>query len=318
MLMPLIFRPKENKVLSWLKKYWPWFGLAVFLFIILILLLPYMFRPWTKYPEAIRAEIAWRSFKASFTGNCREQCLVNRQSYAAYWRPYFKKYPDVATEKYREVFAENGAELQAASIKIMAADNGHLTLPTILADVISNPESSLENKRLIVTYFPAAFQDEKWLELIRAQVMSAEPSLEDRIYALRLLSAFPNEDTKALIKRVILSVAPTELLNTAFLVLGAWPADSLSWSTAEINTLYTLIIESESGPARWRRLWLLSETNNEAHEEQRSLLIALANNLGLDLISRGLAAEALNKIFNLEIKTPLPAASDWDKFYEQI
>ncbi len=318
MLMPLIFKPKENKILGWLKKYWPWLSLTAFLLILFILLAPYIFRPWTKYPEELRANIAWRNFKATFVGDCREECLVKRQSYAANWRSYFKKHPEIADEKYRVVFQEEEKDLQAAIIKIMAADSDDEALPPILADVISSPNSSPENKRLIVTYFPEAFQDEKWLALIRAQVLSKELNLEERVYALRLLSSFPTVENRDLLKRIILSPEPLELLNAAFLVIGAWPLESVKWSRAEVDTLNALIIGAEIGPARWRRLWLLSEIMDIPLEDKRNLLISLANNINLDLISRGLSAEAINKLFNLEIKTPLPSAADWQEYYEKI
>jgi len=141
MLMPLIFKPKENKILSWLKKHWLWLSLTAFFLLLFILLAPCIFRPWTKYPETLRADIAWRNFKATFVSDCREECLVKRQSYAANWRSYFKKHPEIADERYRVVFQEGETHLQAAIIKIMAADSDAQALPPMLADVISSPNS---------------------------------------------------------------------------------------------------------------------------------------------------------------------------------
>jgi len=312
---------KKKKRFKWpvfIFHYWPYLVALVFFSIILALLLPYIFRPWTSYPEELKAEIAWRKFEASFSGICRESCLTARQSYAGIWRPIYRKKPELALANFKKVFTGNQAELQAALIKIMAADYGSLNLPPLLAEVLMSEHSSLENKRLIVSFFSQSVNDPNWLAILRAQVLDEELGLADRVYALSLLSAFPELENIILLKKLLLTNLADELMKMAFNVGSTWPDGALSWSESELDRLMKLIEQADEGPARWRRIWLLSEKDSGGQISRRERLELLANNEALDNISRGLAADSLLNEFKIEINTPEPSASQWQKFYESL
>lgn len=319
MLMPLeIKKRKEDKWSLFFRRYrWCLIIIATFL-LIFFLLAPYLFRTWTKYPQALRAEIAWRNFYQTFQGSCREDCLAKRQSYANIWRPYYQAQPVVAAKNFEIAFATDLPELQAALIKIMAADANSAALPLVLERIIADPQASAENKRLIVTYFPEAFQNEAWLAQVRAQSLDLTLSERERAYALKLLIPFPNRENAALVKSFILKSSPDLLLETAFQVLAAWDESEISWSEADVNILQNLILVAAKGPARWRRLWLLADIASTQKEVVKSALIALGENQSLDTISRSLIAETLGSIFNFNLITPTPTATDWQEFYEVL
>jgi len=319
MLMPLEFKKKkDNKTLAFIKRYWPYLSLALFLLVLFLLLSPYLFRNWTEYPEALRAEIAWRNFQASFQTACREGCLAQRQSYASIWRPYYQKNPALALDHFSAVFADGPEELQAALIKIMAADSQDGSLPPLLASVIADSKASAENKRLIVTFFPDAFQDEAWQEQLRAMIADESLSLSERIYAVELLASFPNTANFKALTALILKDTDEDLLFAAIRSLSNWPETEFSWSEGEIEVLGDLIKRSPKGQARWRRLWIVNSLTKKYPDKTRTLLSSLASDESLDAISRGLAAEALLSDFNINIKTPVPAAQDWQEFYETL
>lgn len=319
MLMPLDFKKKkENKIISFIKRYWLYLSLSLVILILFLLLSPYIFRSWTKYPEALRVEIAWRHFQATFQGACREDCLAQRQTYASIWRPYYKRHPEEANNNFSLALSGGSEELSAALIKIMAADSEDGILPPLLAQIISNPEASAENKRLIVNLFPAAFQDEVWQEQLREMINNNALDLRERVYAIELLASFPVEANINVLKTIILQVSPEPLLTTASRVIAAWPENSVLWSESEVMTLGDLIPRVERGPARWRRLWILNSLAKKYPEIIRSILSPLALNEKLDLISRGLAAEALQSYFALKIETPVPSSQDWQEFYDSL
>lgn len=318
MLTPLLMKKSLSVWQRRWRRYWPWVLTGVFILLIFCLLAPCLFRSWTHYPEALRAEIAWRRFRSSFTDNCREDCLAARQSYAAIWRPFYQKNPDAAEINFQEVFKTGKPELQAALIKIMAADNDKNKLPPILAELIADPQTSLENKRLIVNFFPEAFKDEVWLKQVRSQAVSADTAAADRLYALRLLAAFPDAETVALVKNLILEHEDAEFLETALNVAAGWPRGTIIWSDADLAALSALIIREPVGSGRWRRLWLLVEAGSDRPEKLRSLLTELAGRQDLDKISRGLAADALRTKFNFDINPPAPSAQEWQEFYEDL
>lgn len=319
MILPLLTKLQPKKIPRWqffIRVYWPWLSASLLMLVIFLLLAPYLFRPWTRYPEPLRAEIAWRYFQASFSGVCREECLAERQAYAAIWRPFYQREPELAATVFRQAFAEGGAELQAAIIKIMAADSDAKVLPPFLAEVIADPSASAENKRLIVTFFAAAFQDEAWLSSVRDQVLDKNLNLAEREYALSLLAAFPDETTRELLKILILQDSPINLLTLATRIWSSLPVQT--WSAAELQQLQQLIVTSSAGPARWRRLWLLNAAAQEQGLMARAHLVAIAENQSLDAISRGLAAETLLTLFQVQINTPTPSAGDWQQFYESL
>ena len=316
MLMPLIPKKRSKYQIFWQRYHWrlSLFGLVLLLF---ILLSPYIFRPWTKYPEKLRAEIAWRNFKTTFSYDCREECLSKRQSYAGIWRPVYANKPELFTEFFNEVFVGDNAELQVALIKIMSADRNGQILPAILARVIASPSASLENKRLIVNFFPEYFNDEAWLEQLRVQLLDENVFPADRVYALELLKAFPSQINALSLKKIILSDTPEILLSPTCQQASQWSRDLFLWSGSDLEQLAWLILNSKPGPLRWRRLWMLSDIKTD-NAKLSELLQAMANNQNLDKISRGIAADALNQNFSIDINTPDPTAAEWQLFYEQI
>ena len=318
MLKPLLLKKPLSVWQRRCRRYWPLALGLFFLILILILLSPCLFRSWTHYPEALRAEIAWRHFRASFQGTCREECLATRQAYASLWRPYYQAHPEAAVNNFRQVFQSGDADLQAALIKIMAVDNNSQILPPLLAEIIADPQASVENKRLIVTFFPAFFKDESWLAQIRAQVETENVALADRIYALRLLASFPQADNAALVKKLILNQTETELLTAALQIASSWPEGAINWPASDLENLTVLIKKEPFGPGRWRRLWLLSEVGKNQPEILQSLLASLAGATDLDNLSRSLAAETLRTLFALDIKTPDPSAQEWQNFYAAL
>lgn len=316
MLLPLISKKKTKYQIFWQKYRW-WLLLASFILLLFILLSPYIFRSWTKYPEKLRAEIAWRHFEHTFAYDCREECLSKRQSYAGIWRLAYVNQPELFNQFFNEVFSEDNPELQAALIKIMSADKKGQVLPPVLARVIANPQASLENKRLIVNFFPEYFNDDDWLEQLRSQLLDEGLSPSDRVYALELLKAFPSQINALSLKKIILSNTPEGLLTSACQQAGQWPSDLFLWSNNDLEQLIKIILSSKSGPLRWRRLWLLSDMKADNSKLSVSLQ-SLANNQDLDNISRGIAAETLSSNFSIDINTPNPTAAEWQLFYEQI
>lgn len=319
MLSPLVFnRKNKNKLWQQVQRYWPWLLALFFVLLIFSLLAPYLFRPWTRYPEKLRAEIAWRHFRVSFQSSCREDCLAQRQAYAAIWRPFYQRNPELAAAKFRAVFASSESDLQAALIKIMAADYGSEALPPLLATVIADPEASPENKRLIVNFFPQAFTDPVWFKQLQAQALDSSLAVEERIYALRLLAPFFEPDNFIFFKKIVLTLESPLILETAFNALGAWPQEKSAWSQAEILALADLIPRTGEVASRARRLWFLAEVGQVYPETLKEILLYLSNNGGLDLITRGLAAEALKNIFKIELKLPAPTAAEWQEFYDTL
>lgn len=309
---------RKEKGRVFIFRYWPYLTLLLLLLIIFSLLAPYIFRPFTSYPEKLRAEIAWRKFANTFYGSCREACLAARQSYASIWRPIYRTQPELAQDKFRLVFSKEKAEMQVALIKIMAADYGSSNLPPLLAQLLTSEETSLENKRLIVTFFSESFDDPNWLTILRSQVLDESLNLDDRVYALKLLSPFPKSENIVLLKQLLLQALPSELANTAFNLSSNWQEGTLSFSESELDRLKQLIEEEGTGPARWRRIWLLSEESAGSSSSRKERLESLALNQNLDNISRGLAADSLFNEFKLEINTPEPSASEWQEFYDSL
>lgn len=244
--------------------------------------------------------------------------MAKRQAYAAIWRPYYQKYPDLATANLAEALAEGSEELQAAIIKIMAADKQADSLPPVLAQIIANQSANAEIKRLIVRSFPEAFEDEAWQERLRVVMADKEMALEERFYAIELLASFPDKTNLIALKSLILANVPEAILTAASRALAAWPDAEIDWSESEADILSALISEAETGAARWRRLWLLISLIEKYPEKIRALLSALASNSRLDAISRGLAGEALRLHFKINIETPSPSAREWQEFYEAL
>jgi len=319
MLMPLDFKKKkENKIIFFLKRYWLYLSLAAIILFLFVLLSPYIFRSWTNYPEALRAEIAWRRFRASFQASCREDCLAQRQSYASLWRPYYRRYSEAASVNFSKALKEGPPELASAVIKIMAADSENGALPPLLAQVIADPGASADNKRLIVNFFPESFKDETWQAQLREMLNDGSLDLKERLYALQLLAPFSRPANIVCFKTLILEVSPEPLFKEASRVIAAWPEGSVIWSEAEIKILISLIPGLEKGPQRWRRLWLLSALAKKQPDIIRSSLSALALNQQMDVISRSLAADALWSYFNIKIETPIPSAQAWQEFYDSL
>lgn len=319
--MSIFLNFKKRKKIRWkifIYRYYPYLIGLFFCLVIFSLLSPYIFRPWTSYPEELKAEIAWRKFRATFNNTCRESCLVARQSYASIWRPVYRQKPALGENNFASVFSQNNEELQAAVIKIMAADYGSLNLPPILAQVLMADDTSLENKRLIVTFFSESFNNPDWWATLRAQVLDETLNLNDRLYALKLLAPFPDPENIILVKQLLLKPLNQDFLETTFHLVSAWPPGALSWSELELDQLAHLIKQLEPGPARWRRLWLLAEEGIGDSLSRPERLKELANNQFLDNISRGLVAETLLNEFKIEINTPEPSASEWQAFYESI
>ncbi len=314
--MPLIPKKKSKYQIFWQTYRW-WILVFSFILLFFILLSPYIFRSWTKYPEELRAEISWHKFESTFTYNCRDECLSERQSYASIWRPIYTGRPELFSEFFNEVFAGDNVELQTALIKIMSADKSDKNLPVVLGKVIASPEASLENKRLIVNFFPEYFNDEVWLQQLRVQLLDESLSLDDRLYALGLLKVFPSQASALSLKKIILSNESEVLLKPACQQIDQWSSDLFLWSDVDIEKLTQLILASKSGPMRWRRLWLLSDIKID-NSKLSELLQVLANNQNLDNISRGIAADVLSQNFFIDINTPDPAAAEWQLFYEQI
>lgn len=316
MLMPLIPKKKTKYQIFW--KRYRWYLLAsIFVLVLFIFLSPYIFRPWTKYPDKLRAEIAWRNFENTFSYDCREECLSKRQFYASIWRPIYDNRPELFTEFFNETFLGDNDELQAALIKIMSASENREALVPVLAKVISSNQASLENKRLIVNFFPEYFNDEIWLEQLRAQLLNEDLLIADRIYALKLLKAFPDQSNALSLKKIILTNVSEELLSLACQQANQWPTDLFSWSDNDLEQLTKLILYSKASPLAWRRLWLLGDIQNNSSKVSELLQI-LADNKNLDSISRGIAADALKENFSIDINTPDPTATEWQLFYEQI
>lgn len=319
MLMPLNFKKKEdNKIILFIKRYRLYIGLFLFVTVLFALLAPYIFRPWIKYPEVLRSEIAWRYFRASFQASCREDCLAKRQVYASIWRPYYREHPEAAADNFGKALSDGPEELRAALIKIMAADNQSDALPPLLAQAIADDKISAETKRLIVNFFPEYFRDELWQGRLRETLADNSLALSERVYALELLSPFPGAANINALKPLILRVSPEPLFAAACRVLSAWPEDSVLWSEDEASLLADLIISSEKGSLRWRRLWILSSLSEKYPEKISALLSSLAADERLDLISRSLAAEALSSYLKIKIITPDPSARDWQEFYESL
>lgn len=318
MLMPLVFKKNEKKWQAFFRRYWPWLTAALIILILLSLLAPYIFRPWTKYPEELRAEMAWRRFVASFSLSCREECLAERQSYADIWRPYFTDNQERASAHYRQIFATDKSEVQAAVIKIMAADWGREALPAVLAEVIADAKATSENKRLIVTAFPKAFADEDWQQNIRIAVIDRQAAEADRIYALRLLAPFPEEENIGLIKNIIINENSPAVIEAALKIATGWPLDTITWSGDELRQQAQVLIKTEDKAGRWRRLWYLSEVGQKQPELLKQLLSEIVNLNQIDAITRGLAAETLRTKFGLNISTPEPTESEWQEYYENI
>lgn len=316
MLMPLIPKKKSRLYIFWQHYRW-WIILAAIFLILIILLGPYAFRPWTSYPDGLRTKIAWRNFQATFQESCREECLSKRQSYALVWRQAYQREPELLTEQFTRVFASENRELQAALIKIMAADSKSEALPPLLARVIADREASLENKRLIVNFFPESFADDNWLDQLREQISDTDLLLADRLYALSLLKSYPSQESALILKNIILSNAPEELLSQSCQIAGEWDEGLFVWTENDIEKIAEIIRQVESGPRRWRRLWLLIDIKGYDLKLQ-TVLRGLAENINLDSISRGLAADALKKKFFLDINTPKPTAAEWQIFYEEL
>ncbi len=319
MLSPLVFNQKnKNKLWQKIQRYWPWLLALFFVLLIFSLLAPYLFRPWTRYPEKLRAEIAWRHFRVSFQSSCREDCLAQRQAYAAIWRPFYQRNPELATAKFQAVFASSENALQAALIKIMAADYGTEALPPLLATVIADPAASAENKRLIVNFFPQAFADPLWFQQLQTQASNSSLGEEERVYALRLLTPFPDPDNFIFFKKIVLTLESPVVLETALTALSAWPQEKGAWSQAEILSLADLVPKTREVASRARRLWFLAEVGQAHPETLQEILLSLSNNENLDLITRGLAAEALKNNFKIELKLPAPTAAEWQEFYDAL
>lgn len=284
----------------------------------LILLGPYIFRPWTKYPDELRAEIAWHNFLVSFSGTCRESCLASRQSYASIWRHFYRQHPNLIQEKLELVFSGDNSELQKAMIKIIAADYGANNLPPFFASLLMDESVSAENKRLIVVFFPQAFNDPAWFVQVRGQISDLNLRVEVRAYALSLLASYPTPENISLVKKIILTENEEQILEAAFKVASTWPAASLALKEEELNDLKTKIISTADKRQRWRRLWLLSEHESGESFNRQMRLKDIAETEGLDSISRGLAAEALRLEFALEINTPEPTTSEWQELYDYL
>lgn len=312
---------KKKRKVKWrvfISRYWPYLTGLLLVLIVLSLLSPYIFRPFTTYPEKLRAEIAWRKFAATFDDSCRESCLAARQSYASIWRPIYRTQPDWAQANFSSAFTGDRAELQAALIKIMAADYGSLNLPPLLAKLLMAENTSLENKRLIITFFSESFNNPQWLGVLRLQVLDEGLNLADRIYALKLLAPFPEPENISLLKQLLLQSLPPELTKTAFQLASTWPTGALAFSELELDQLRQLIEQAEVGPARWRRIWLLSEKSAGSPDSRQKRLESLSINKNLDSISRGLAADSLLNEFKIEINTPEPSALAWQEFYDSL
>ncbi len=311
---------KKKKKFIWqdfFRKRYPYLIGIVVVSMLFILLSPYIFHAWVNYPEELRAEMAWRKFTNSFDGNCRESCLASRQSYASIWRPLYKKHPDWQEEKLQLVFNGDNSELQSAMIKIMAADYGSNNLPPYFAELLMSPQVSEENKRLMVVFFPGAFHNESWLKIVRMRVSAKDLSDADRAYALSLLAPYPDLDNINLIKNIILGSDNRIILDAAFKVSSTWSKEVLAWQEAELDRLKESIMIAKTKELRWRRIWLLSEVNNDALK-RKERLEAIASFSALDNISRGLAAESLRLEFSLNINTPEPSSLEWQELYDYL
>lgn len=317
--MPLNFKKKEKKkYVALLQRHWPWLSLGIFVLLIFILLAPYVFRPWTKYPDELKADIAWRQFQATFNSSCRESCLASRQTYADIWRPYFKRRAEVAAVQYELAFRDGKEDLQSALIKIMAADYGRASLPPVLAEFIAQPDASGEIKRQIVISFPEAFADEDWLRNLRLVVTDERAASEERVYALKLLFAYPDAASSGLVKEILMRDNMGSLTSVALQVASSWPENTIRFATDDLITLEHLIYAENDKAIRWQRLWYLVEAANGKDEILRGLLSNIAKNAQLDVITRGLAADTLRVKFEIEIMTPEPTSADWQEYYEKI
>ena len=319
--MKLLFDLKKRKrKFSWkvfLLRRYPYLIGGFIVLILFIFLSPYIFHSWLNYPEELKAEMAWRKFANTFNDYCRESCLVSRQSYASIWRPLYKKHPDWQKEKLQLVFNGNNSELQVAMIKIMAADYGENNLPPYFAELLMSAQVSEENKRLMVVFFPSAFHNEVWLEMVRARASAQNLSDADRAYVLSLLAPYPDANNINLIKNIILDSNNEIILDAAFKVLFSWSSESVDWQEVELDRLKEIIMLANKRQLRWRRIWLLSEVNNN-DLKRKERLEAIANCGSLDNISRGLAAESLRLDFLLNINTPEPSSSEWQELYDYL
>lgn len=317
-ILPIFKKKKESKKKIFFKKFGPYI-IGFFIFLCFIALLsPYIFRPWTRYPDKLKAEIAWRYFVATFDGICREACLASRQSYASIWRPIYLEQPELGEDNIRLALQEGSEELQTALVKIMAADYSNLSLPLILQELMMSSETSNEVKRLILVFFPEAFYDSNWLADIRSRVLNNNLSIAERSYALSLLSPFPEAANLSLLKSILMSQISGDLLEEAFNLFSTWPPGALTWSQDDLEVMKSLVLNSPKGSARWRRIWLLSEEGVMDEKMQISILKELAETNFLDPISRGLAADSLLTRFQIIINTPEPSAQEWQEFYASL
>jgi len=311
----------EKKSKKAVKKRAKWiFILLLILVLLLIIYFSYqLWRPWSSYQPALQAELAWQNFVNTFSTSCRESCLLERQSYADRWRLYYLQDLEWQSERCHWAFFEtNNTELQKALIKIMAADYGQSNLPSCLESVIASEHSSLENKALIVQAFAPFFKDEHWLDLLRQQIQDIALSEQERGYALSLLAAFPDTDNALVIKEIILSSESNLLLDEAFKIIALWPSHLFAWSEADWDLLSQSLENYSDSALRWSRIWLLAEQDLGLAESRKKRLEAIAHNINLDAISRGLAADSLVLEFNIEIKTPMPNEREWQEFYEKL
>lgn len=220
--------------------------------------------------------------------------------------------------QYELAFKEGNEDLQSALIKIMAADYGRASLPPVLAEFIAQPDASAEIKRKIVISFPEAFADEDWLRNLRLVVTDEKVATEERVYALKLLSAYPDAASSGLVKEILMRDKMGSLASVALQVASAWPEDTMRFATEDLITLEQLIYAETDKAVRWQRLWYLVEAANGQDEILRGLLINIANNAQLDVITRGLAADTLRVKYEMEIMTPEPTSADWQEYYEKI
>ena len=291
-------------------------SLSIGLLVLSFFLKALFFRSFAKYPEDLQVEIAWRGFKTSFDGSCREECLAQRQFYASIWRPYYRENFAEFKLKISEAFLEGNEELEEALIKIMAVDYKSRELGPFLNFLIARTETSSEIKRLVVKFFPEYFQDELWISNLQERVINDDLEIAERVYSLSLLSSFKSLELEAIIKSILFNPSSEPgLLEEALLLLSNW--EEFQLNDSELSSLLASIKKNSFLVNRWRLIWLLSEQflNKEALKEA---LESLALNTLVDNISRGLAAEALRLEFNKNIITPLPSDREWQEYYEKI
>ncbi|MGE5426047.1 MAG: hypothetical protein ACM3PZ_03165 [Bacillota bacterium] len=300
----------------WLAAKWKWIAAALAILAVLGLLSPVLFRPWMKYPPSLRSEMAWQGFVKTFNGSCREACLANRQVYADAWRPYFSAHSDLAVKYYREALSSGKPELQAALIRIMAAEYGSDALPVALEGMIENESVDLEIKKLIVFSFSGAFADEDWLMSLRSLASDPQASLANRRYALELLSPYPSAENSSLMKEMIIRTQETELLTASLDAVSFWSGNSIRWSAEDLQSLMEAVRKPGEVSARWKRIWFMAGMGRQAVVIEA--LAAIAADGSLDNISRGLAAEALTAAGGRRPSVPEPTEAEWQEFYEKI